>query len=291
MNLQWFPGHMAKTRRLISEQLGRIDVVLEIVDARAPKASRNPEIDEITKGKPRVIAINKSDLADSVRTAEWVEYFQGLGIVMVPISSISGENFGALKNELKAACKDKQDRSVERGMTGRAIKILVMGIPNVGKSAFINKFSGRGVMETGDRPGVTRNPQWIRLAEGYDLLDTPGVLWPKFDDEQTALALAWTGAIKDEIMDTAEVAVRLCDYLMDNYEKELRERYKLEWKDENEEEYAFRGYEILLEIGRKRGCIIAGGEVDEHRAAGIVLDEFRAAKIGKMTVERVREDD
>ncbi|MDR1101813.1 MAG: ribosome biogenesis GTPase YlqF [Clostridiales bacterium] len=280
MNIQWFPGHMAKAKREIGESLKMADIVIEIADCRAPRASRSSDLGHLINRKPLIVALNKCDLADSSVTCDWIEHFIKAGTVAVPICSVTGDNFAELRRMLDSLAQEKRERDQARGMKGRAIKILVAGVPNVGKSAFINKFSGRSAMEIGNRPGVTKMPQWIRVGDGYDLLDTPGVLAPKFNDELTGLRLVWIGAIKDEIIDKTEAAMLLCEFLRDNYPESLREQYKLDGE-------LGGGYEILLEIGKKRGCIVSGGEVDEHRASGIILDDFRAAKTGRITLENV----
>ena len=271
---------MAKTKRLIGEKLKLIDIVVELADARLPMSSRNPDIDTLCANKPRIIALNKSDMADDAVTKEWVSWYQKQGIRVVPICSITGMGLNKLKEEITLQLKEKKQRDDARGMTGRTIKMMVVGIPNVGKSAFVNKIAGRASTMTGDRPGVTRTTQWIRIPGGYELLDTPGVLWPKFDDKKIAFNLAFTGAIKDEIMDVEQIAMKLCAFLRENYKAELCQRYKLEDIDDLEE------HELLEMIARKRGCIISGGEVDTHRVAGIILDEFRGVKIGRISLER-----
>ena len=271
---------MAKTKRLIREKLKLIDIVVELADARLPMSSRNPDIDTLCANKPRIIALNKSDMADDAVTKEWVSWYQKQGIRVVPICSITGMGLNKLKEEITLQLKEKKQRDDARGMTGRTIKMMVVGIPNVGKSAFVNKIAGRASTMTGDRPGVTRTTQWIRIPGGYELLDTPGVLWPKFDDKKIAFNLAFTGAIKDEIMDVEQIAMKLCVFLRENYKAELCQRYKLEDIDDLEE------HELLEMIARKRGCILSGGEVDTHRVAGIILDEFRGVKIGRISLER-----
>ncbi len=282
MNIQWYPGHMAKTKRLIKEKLSLIDVVVELLDARLPLSSRNPDMDELCGNKPRVVALNKSDMADEEVTKLWVEWYAKKGIRAVPICSITGNGIQRLKDEVALAVKDKKERDEARGMTGRSIKMMVVGIPNVGKSAFVNKIAGRAGAITGDRPGVTRSIQWIRVPGGYELMDTPGVLWPKFDDEKTALNLAFTGAIKDEIMDVEELAVKVCGFLRKNYLQQFGERYKFNAVDIE----SLQDYEILELIAKKRGCIISGGDFDYFRASNILLDELRGMKIGKISFER-----
>lgn len=279
MNIQWFPGHMAKTRRLISENLKLVDVVVELKDARIPYSSTNPILNEVLGNKPRVIALNKCDMADENMLKEWVAYYKEQGITAVPVDSIKGTGIGALKNEIKNVLKDKTKRDAEKGMKNRDPRMMVVGIPNVGKSSFINKLSGRAGAKTGDRPGVTTSKQWIRISGGYELLDTPGILWPKFEDEFVGRNLAFTGAIRDEVYDVAEVACELCTLLAQKAPEALCEKYKLASVE------GLMGHEILFDIGKKRGCLISGGDVDYDRAARILLDEFRACKLGKIVLE------
>lgn len=280
MNIQWFPGHMAKTRRMLSENLKLIDVVVEILDARIPASSKNPEIDTIINNKPRVVVLNKADLADPKVSKEWAEWYKSKGSPVVFADSIKGTGLNQLKDSLKELMKDRFERDKQKGRIFRPIRTMIVGIPNVGKSTFINKISGKAVAVTGDRPGVTRAKQWVRLNPEIEMLDTPGMLWPKFDDEETALNLAFTGAIKDDIMDITEVAAALCEKLAALYPAQLAQRFKLE----NIE--GLKGYEILEGAGRKRGCIISGGEIDIRRISIIMLDEFRGGKIGKLSLER-----
>lgn len=277
-NINWYPGHMAKTGRLIAENLKLVDVVVELLDARIPYSSQNPSLNEILGSKPRVIALNKSDMADAEITIQWVDYFKSNGITAVPIDSISGKGINRLKDVVRETIKDKIQRDLDRGMRERPARMMVVGIPNVGKSSFINKLSKRAGAKTGDRPGVTTAKQWIRISGGYELLDTPGILWPKFDEE-TGVKLAFTGAIRDEVYDIAEVACRLCSYLAENVPDKFMEKYKLNDIDK-------QGHELLFDIGKKRGCLISGGEVDYDRASRILLDEFRACKLGNITLEK-----
>ncbi len=279
MNIQWFPGHMAKTRRLITENLKLVDIVVELKDARIPYSSTNPILKEILGNKPRVIALNKCDMADENALKEWIAYYKSLGITAVPVDSIKGTGIGTLKNEIKNVLKDKIKRDVEKGMKERDPRMMVVGIPNVGKSSFINKLSGRAGAKTGDRPGVTTAKQWIRISGGYELLDTPGILWPKFEDEFVGRNLAFTGAIRDEVYDIAEAACELCTLLAQKAPDALCEKYKLTSVE------GLMGHEILFDIGKKRGCLISGGDVDYDRAARILLDEFRACKLGKIVLE------
>lgn len=268
---------MAKTGRLIAENLKLVDVAVELLDARIPYSSQNPSLKEILGNKPRVVALNKSDMADPEITKQWVAYYKKQGITAVPVDSISGKGLGMLKDVVRNSIKDKIQRDLDRGMRERPARMMVVGIPNVGKSSFINKLSGRASTKTGDRPGVTTSKQWIRIAGGYELLDTPGILWPKFDEE-TGIKLAFTGAVRDEVYDIAEAACKLCSYLAEKVPDKFSEKYKL--TDLNKE-----GHELLFDIGKKRGCLISGGEIDYDRAAGIVLDEFRACKLGCITLE------
>jgi ribosome biogenesis GTPase A len=279
MIIQWFPGHMAKTRRVISENLKLVDVVVELLDARIPQSSRNPEIDSILRDKPRIIALNKSDLSDPEQNKKWKNYFAKQGISVIYTNAITGMGLGELKGKLKQLTRKKLQSAQARGRMQRPIKTMVVGIPNVGKSAFINKIAGKASAETGDRPGVTRSQQWVRINPEIMLLDTPGILWPKFEDKLTGLNLAFTGAIKDEIMDTTELAARLLEMLAVMYPERIKVRYKLE--DLNDK----KGFDLLTEAGKRRGCLIAGGEIDLNRIAAIVLDEFRGGKIGKITLE------
>lgn len=279
MVIQWFPGHMAKTRRIIAEHLKLVDVVIELLDARIPLSSRNPEIDSILGTKPRVIALNKSDLADPSHNKIWEAYFAKKGIEVIYTNSLTGMGLGELKAKLKQITQKKLESAQARGRMNRPIKTMVIGIPNVGKSAFINRIAGKASAMTGDRPGVTRKEQWVRINPEIQLLDTPGVLWPKFQDAEIGMNLAFTGAIKDQIMDTAEIAARLLEKLVVLYPERVKERYKI---DELEGK---TGLKLLEEAGRKRGCLVSGGEVDLYRAAAIVLDEFRGGKVGKITME------
>jgi len=280
MNIQWFPGHMAKTRRLISENLKLVDVVIELLDARIPRSSKNPEIDSIIKNKPRVVVLNKSDLADPKVLDEWVKWYRSKGSPVIPVDSIKGTGINQLKDALRSMMKERMERDRQRGRIFRPIRTMVAGIPNVGKSAFINKIAGKAVAVTGDRPGVTKSKQWIRINPEIELLDTPGILWPKFDDNATARNLAFTGAIKDEIMDVVELAALLAKELATTYKSEFEKRYKLDDVDN------LTGYQLLEACGRKRGCMLSGGEIDYNRIAVILLDEFRGGKIGRISLER-----
>lgn len=278
-NLQWYPGHMAKTRRLIEKNLKMIDVVVEILDARIPYSGRNPHFDDIIKNKPRLIVMNKSDLADKDLTNRWIEYYRKNGLKVIPISCTTGAGINKVINEARALIQDKIDRDKEKGRT-RTLKIMMVGIPNVGKSSLINRLIGKASTKTGDRPGVTRGEQWLRLRGDVELLDTPGILAPKFEDQEVAKRLAYTGAIKDEIMNTELLAYALCELLRDSYPQLLCTRYKLDSVE------GLEGHEILEKISRKRGFMISGGEIDTERGANMLLDELRGAKIGNITLEK-----
>lgn len=277
--LQWYPGHMAKTRRLIEDNLKMIDVVVEILDARIPFSGRNPNFDDIIKNKPRLLVMNKSDLADEKKTELWISWYAARGLKVIPISCTTGQGINKVLSEARALVRERIERDAERGRT-RTLKLMMVGIPNVGKSSLINRLIGKASTKTGDRPGVTRGKQWLRIKGDAELLDTPGILPPKFEDERQAMRLAYTGAIKDEIINRELLAYSLCEYLRDEYCRELCERYKI--KDDISE---LKGYEILELIGRRRGFVISGGEVDMERAANMVLDEFRGCRIGRITLE------
>ncbi len=279
MNIQWFPGHMAKTRRLIGENLKLVDLVVELLDARAPLSSRNPDIESICGAKPRLLILNKSDLADPVENERWLLYFKQQGKQAMLFDSMHSKSTKQVVEAIRALLSDQRKRQEERGMVNRAMKLMIVGIPNVGKSSFINRLAGRNAAISGDRPGVTRGKQWIRLSGGLELLDTPGVLWPKFEDEQVGLRLAFSGAIKDEIMDTETLGAKLMEALCERAPEALMARYKLETTEfEN-------GFLALEAVAKKRGFIVSKGEYDLLRAAQIVLDEFRSAKIGRITLE------
>jgi len=279
MNIQWFPGHMAKTRRMIQENIKMVDLVVELLDARAPLSSMNPEIGGLCGDKPRLLILNKSDLADPEENDRWLAYFKAQGRSAMLFDSVHQKNTKAVTEAIRALLAERLARQQERGMKNRALKLMIVGIPNVGKSAFINRLAGRTAAISGDRPGVTRGKQWIHLSGGLELLDTPGVLWPKFEDETVGLHLAFTGAIKDEIMDVETLAAKLLEALLVRHPAGLAARYKL---DSTEFE---TGFDALSAVAKKRGFIVSGGELDLLRAANIVLDEFRSSKIGRVTLE------
>lgn len=285
VDIQWFPGHMAKTRRLMKENLPLVDVVVEITDARVPASSRNPEMKNLVGGKPRVVVLNKCDMADEALTAEWIEYYRTKGVRAVAMDCRSGKGLNKLVPTVKEVMKKELEKRAARGMEGKPIRMMIVGIPNVGKSSFINRVAGGKRAKVEDRPGVTRGKQWVTLEKGIDLLDMPGVLWPKFDDKTVGEHLAFTGAIKDDILDTELLAMRLADLLNREYHSLLCERYRLT----DEETAGIEPYDLLSLIGAKRGMKISGGEVDTERAAAMLLDEFRGGKIGRMTLEMPNE--
>lgn len=279
-SIQWFPGHMAKTRRLIQQNLKQVDLVLEITDARIPQSSRNPELDRWIERKPRIIMLNKSDNADANRTKLWLQYYKQQGIPALACDCKTGTGVKEFMPLVKRVLSEVLERREAKGMSGRAIRIMVVGIPNVGKSSFINRMSGSKRAKVEDRPGVTRGRQWVSLSSELELMDMPGVLWPKFEDPLVGERLAFTGAVKDDVLDIELLAARLLQYLADGYEERLKERYKL-----TESLQGFDGFELLEMVGRKRGMLISGGEVNTERAAITVMDEYRSGKLGKITFE------
>lgn len=279
MSIQWFPGHMAKARRQVTEKLKLIDVVIELLDARIPLSSRNPMIDEIVSGKPRIILLNKADLADEKMTGEWIDFFSSQGIKALPIDSLSGQGVNKIPGECQAAVKELMDKRRAKGMQARAIRTMILGIPNVGKSSLMNRLAGKKVAQTGDRPAVTKAQQWVKMGKTLELLDTPGILWPKFEDPLVGLRLAASGAIKDEIIDFQEVALFIIAYLKMYYPQFLQDRYNLKELPEDK-------IEIIEEIGRRRGCIVSGGHIDYDKAAELIIRELRGGKLGRITLER-----
>ncbi|GAE29225.1 ribosome biogenesis GTPase YlqF [Alkalihalobacillus hemicellulosilyticus] len=282
MTIQWFPGHMAKARREVTEKLSLIDVVIELVDARVPLASRNPMIDELTAHKPRLILLNKADLADPAVTTEWVRYFEEAGMKVLVINSQNGKG----TEKIAQACRELASPLIEKlkakGMKPRAIRAMILGIPNVGKSTLINRLASKRTAKVGDRPGVTKQQQWIKVGKTLELLDTPGILWPKFEDQLTGYLLAATGAIKDELLDFQDIALFVLKKMKVYYQDRLKERYKLDEIPEDP-------IELFDEIGKKRGCLMSGGYVDYDKAAEIILRELRAGTLGPVTLERVEE--
>ena len=281
--IQWFPGHMTKTRRKIQASLKLVDAVAEIIDARIPVSSRNPELHKIIENKPRIILMNKCDMADPSQTARWVSCYQKEGVLAIPVDCKSGRGLNQFIPKVRELLKDRIIQWEQKGMVNRTIRVMIVGIPNVGKSSFINRMAKQNRAKVEDRPGVTRGNQWFTIGKAFDLLDTPGVLWPKFDDPNVGEKLAFTGAVKDQIVDTEQLASRLLEVLRDEYSAMLATRYKLEKYDLRPRQ----GYELLELIGRKRGMLASGGEIDTERASIMVLDEFRSAKLGKITLEQV----
>lgn len=277
--VQWFPGHMAKTRRLIKESLPFVDLVTEIVDARIPLSSSNPELAEMIGSKPRIVLLNKCDVADEKTTAKWVEYYKKNGMYALPVDCRSGKGLNAYLPLVREILKDKIQRNTDKGMVGKPLRVMVVGIPNTGKSSFINKMAGRNRAKVADKPGVTRSNSWFAVGNGVELLDTPGVLWPKFEDKEVGDKLAFIGSVKDEILDSETLAVRLINVLRNGYSDRLTERFKITGFDDKED------YEILEMIGRKRGMLISGGEIDCERASVMLLDEYRGGKLGRLSLE------
>lgn len=280
MNIQWYPGHMTKTRRQMEADLKHVDIVVEIVDARIPISSRNPDIDAICGNKPRIVMLNRADQADPQLTRAWADYFnKTLGIPAAAADSRAGTGVGQMAALARSALKEQIARWKEKGQVGRPIRAMVVGVPNVGKSTFINKAAKRKSAKTGDRPGVTRGKQWVSVDSGLELLDTPGILWPKFEDETTGLHLAFTGAVKDEVTDLEGLACALLELLRDRYPQAVKERYKVA------ELEGRQGWELLEDCAKNRGMRISGGEVDTERMAKLLLDEFRGGKLGRFTLE------
>ena len=280
--IQWFPGHMAKTRRLMKEQLKNVDVVIELLDARIPQSSRNPEIEKITEGKPLVTLLNKSSLADPAMTEKWVAHYKKKEQICIAVDCVSGKGMEKLMPAIRTLLAEKLERYAAKGMSGRKLRAMVVGIPNVGKSSLINRLSGGKKAKVENRPGVTLTPQWITTSLGLDLMDMPGVLWPRFDHRETGENLAITGAIKDDVVEIETLAIALCRKLRTAYPELLATRYKFEW---TEDVTALTDYELFEFLGRKRGFLISGGEVNTERTANMLLDEFRAAKIGRITLD------
>lgn len=277
MNVQWYPGHMTKAKRQMQEDIKLIDIIIELVDARVPLSSRNPDIDELGKNKSRLILLNKADLADERQNEAWKEYFQNKGFFVVKVNSRSGAGMKNIQNVIQEACKEKIERDRRRGIKNRPIRGMVVGIPNVGKSTFINTFAGKACAKTGNKPGVTKGKQWIRLNKNVELLDTPGILWPKFEDQEVGIRLAFVGSIKDDLLNMEELALMLIDYVKDKYKGALKERYGTEETGTS--------LEIMEAIARARGCIKKGEELDYSKASLVIFDDFRAGKTGRITLE------
>lgn len=280
-NIQWFPGHMTKTKRQIQASLKLVDAVAEIIDARIPVSSRNPDLDSIIQNKPRVVLMNKCDMADPSSTQKWINYFKNNGIVAIPIDCKTGRGINKFVSSVNEVLKEKIEKQKAKGLLNPTVRVMIVGIPNVGKSTFINRISKNRKAKAEDKPGVTRGNQWFTINKGFEVLDTPGVLWPKFEDKIVGERLAFTGAVKDQIMDTELLAMRLLDFLKVEKNPIFVERFKLQ----NEPVENIESYELLELIGRKRGMLISGGEIDTERAAIMLLDEYRSAKLGKYTFE------
>ena len=283
-SLSWFPGHMTKTRRMIASELGNVDAVCEILDARIPMSSRNPDVDELTAGKPRIVILNRVDQADPDMTKRWTAYFRSLGYAVIGTDARQGGGVKQFPAAVRTLLREKLAAYEAKGQVGRVLRVMVLGIPNVGKSTFINKVSGRRSARAEDRPGVTRAKQWVPVDKTLELLDTPGILWPKFEDSAVGIRLAFTGAIRDEVVDVDELAMRLMDYLGKNYPTALEERYRIAVSEED------NGLALLEKAGRRRGFLISGGEVDIERMSRILLDEFRGGKLGRFTLETPPEE-
>ncbi len=275
-NIQWFPGHMTKTRRLIEADLKMVDAVVEITDARIPESSRNPILDELVKDKPRIMIMNKCDYADDSATSRWKQYYEKQGIMVIICDCRSGKGINRFLPAVKTLLSELIERRKKRGMIGKALRLMVVGIPNVGKSSFINRMAKTKKTKVGDRPGVTRGKQWVSIDKDVELLDMPGILWPKFDDQEAAQRLAFTGAIKDDVMDVEALARTLGELLLERYPELIKTRYKIAGEGD-----------VLTEIAKARGMLISGGEPDTERAAATLLDEYRGGKIGRITLEQI----
>ncbi len=277
MHFQWYPGHMTKARRMMQENIKLIDLIIELVDARIPLSSRNPDIDELGRNKARLILLNKADLAEDSRNDEWIEYFREKGWSAVKVNSKKGGGIKSIQSVIQEACREKTERDRKRGILNRPVRAMVVGIPNVGKSTFINALAGKACAKTGNKPGVTKGKQWIRLNKNVELLDTPGILWPKFEDQEVGLKLAFIGSIKDEILQTEELAAELIRFLNASYPGVMEEKYSIEAGEDP--------YEELRLIAESRHCLLKGSGLDTEKAAGILLDDFRNGRLGRITLE------
>lgn len=277
MHFQWYPGHMTKARRMMQENIKLIDLIIELVDARIPLSSRNPDIDELGRNKARLILLNKADLAEDSRNDEWIEYFREKGWSAVKVNSKKGGGIKSIQSVIQEACREKTERDRKRGILNRPVRAMVVGIPNVGKSTFINALAGKACAKTGNKPGVTKGKQWIRLNKNVELLDTPGILWPKFEDQEVGLKLAFIGSIKDEILQTEELAAELIRFLNASYPGVLEEKYSIEAGEDP--------YEELRLIAESRHCLLKGSGLDTEKAAGILLDDFRNGRLERITLE------
>ena len=295
MNIQWYPGHMTKARRAMKEDVKLVDLVIELVDARVPFSSRNPDIDQLGAGKARLVLLNKSDLADESLNRRWAQWFEAQGMYVVKIDARNKGTLKQIQAVVQEACKEKLERDKRRGILNRPIRAMVVGIPNVGKSTFINSFAGKACAKTGNKPGVTKGNQWIRLNKSLELLDTPGILWPRFEDQQVGLKLALIGSINDEILDKDELAMKLIRFMNSNYPQVLRERYQMgemEEAAETGEESEMKTVPeaaVLAQVARIRSCLVKGGELDLGKAARLLLDDFRSGRLGRVTLEKPEE--
>ena len=291
-NINWYPGHMLKTKKQIIEDLKLIDVVVELLDARIPKSSRNPDIQRIVQNKKRIVLLNKSDLAEEKETKKWIEYYKNNNTTAIACDANLGKGMKEILKQIDNAMEEEMQKAASKGRIKRNIRIMILGIPNVGKSSLINRLCNKKSAVVGNRPGVTKQKQWVRIANNIELLDTPGVLWPKFEDENVALNLAYTGSIKDEVLETIEVSFKLLIYLYNNYKSNLLERYKItevELEQINSEDENEEIYNLMKLIGKKRGAVISGGEIDDEKTAKIILNDFRSGKLGRITLEKVNE--
>ena len=279
MDYQWYPGHMTKARRMMQENIALIDLLIELTDARAPQSGRNPDIDTLAKGKSRIIVLNKADLADPERTKQWRAFFEEKGMLTTDIDSRKGSGVRQLKPLIDKACEEKLERNKRRGIVNRPVRAMIAGIPNVGKSTFINSFAGRAAAKTGDKPGVTKGKQWIRLNKNVELLDTPGILWPKFEDREIGMKLALVGSMRDEITDAGELAGWLIRYLLQEYPDALENRYQVTDTDDV--------VTVLNGIALRRGCLKAGGEADLEKASRMLIEDYRSGRLGNITLEKV----
>lgn len=277
MHFQWYPGHMTKARRMMQENIKLIDLVIELVDARIPLSSRNPDIDELGRQKSRLILLNKADLAENKWNDAWIEYFKDKGYLAVKVNSKKGGGIKNIQSVIQEACKEKIERDRKRGILNRPVRAMVVGIPNVGKSTFINTLAGKACVKTGNKPGVTKGKQWIRLNKGVELLDTPGILWPKFEDQQVGMKLAFIGSIKDEILNTEELAAEFLKFMQQHYPGIIAGKYNIEETGDV--------YEVLNRIAESRHCIVRGNELDVEKAAALLMDDFRSGRLGELTLE------
>ena len=291
-NINWYPGHMLKTKKQIIEDLKLIDVVVELLDARIPKSSRNPDIQRIVQNKKRIVLLNKSDLAEEKETKKWIEYYKNNNTTAIACDANLGKGMKEILKQIDNAMEEEMQKAASKGRIKRNSRIMILGIPNVGKSSLINRLCNKKSAVVGNRPGVTKQKQWVRIANNIELLDTPGVLWPKFEDENVALNLAYTGSIKDEVLETIEVSFKLLIYLYNNYKSNLLERYKItegELEQINSEDENEKIYNLMKLIGKKRGAVVSGGEINDEKTAKIILNDFRSGKLGRITLEKVNE--